>query len=249
MKKHLLTALLVSSLNLGLANIIDKADAQSIHLNNHQTVVVPLSNADPNRLFVHHDKIIEANCLTGFCEVNFDPSGSVYLTLGQAARFSSGFSIFITTENEQHFTVIGMPKNDVGQTIGFTVAGSANKASTFEKHNPYPVMLVSFIKQMMNHNKGNASTEDLTVVELPLDQKTTANPQGLWIEPIRFFHGGVFQGIVYQIQNKTEAEITLTTQQFYQKSMVAGALSHTRLKPTATGYFYGVIQSEDSDVE
>lgn len=246
MRRYFVIMTLLAS--IAQADIVNKTDAKAISLNNHQTVIVPLSSVDSNRLFVHHDKITDAHCLTGFCDIHFNASGGIYLTLGQAAKYSSGFSVFIATEQDKHFTVIGMPTNEVGQTIAFTVTGTTNKATPFEKNTPYQAMLVRVIRYMINPDQKDV-TEGLTMTELPIDKTLKPNRQGLLVQPVKLFNGGVFNGIVYAIQNHTEKPITLTTQQFYQKTMVAGALSHTVLKPTEQGYFYGVMQSEDSDAE
>ena len=246
MRRYFMVMTLLAS--IAQAEVVNKTDARAIQLNNHQTVIVPLSSVDPNRLFVHQDKITDAHCLTGFCDIHFNPSGGIYLTLGQAAKYSSGFSVFIATEQDKHFTVIGMPSNEVGQTVAFTVTGTTNKATPFEKKNPYQAMLVSIIRQMINSDQTPLS-EGLTMTVLPRDKTLKPNQQGLLIQPVKLFNGGVFNGIVYAIQNHTPAPMTLTTQQFYQKTMVAGALSHTVLKPTEQGYFYGVMQSEVSDAE
>ena len=62
---------------LAQANLVNQSDATVINLTNNQTVAVPLSSTDPNRLFVAHDKITEANCLAGFCNVRFDENDQI----------------------------------------------------------------------------------------------------------------------------------------------------------------------------
>jgi conjugal transfer pilus assembly protein TraK len=247
MKKiSVLVGLLFGS--LAHANLVNKSDATVINLTNNQTVVVPLSSIDPNRLFVAHDKITEANCLAGFCGARFDQSGSVYLTLGEAAKHSSGFSVFVTTENDKHFTIVGMPTPTVSKTIEFTVTGGSSlKATTFEKNTPYQEMLVSLIRAMINDQKGEALPHGLSASDIPIGKNLQPNAKGILIHPIKLFTGGLFQGLVYLVKNNTTNTVNLTTQQFYQHSMVAGALSHTQLKPTEQGYFYGVIQSSEAD--
>ncbi|WP_116964217.1 type-F conjugative transfer system secretin TraK [Fastidiosibacter lacustris] len=247
----------VSGISIMYANIIDKTDAMVIPLKNNQTVVVQLSNSDPNRLFVENDKINNANCLQGFCGVSYDPSGSVYLTLGEAARYSSGFSIFLSTESGRHFTVIGMPERAVGKTVEFSISGGSSvKAREFEKKTPYQEMLVQIITMMINYRDGEPLTDGWSVVDLPNDQKDKNNKnkqkvepdqQGLLIQPVQIFSGGIFQGIVYAVKNTANTPANLSTKAFYQRSMVAGALSHKVLKQGEVGYFYGVIQSEQDN--
>lgn len=228
--------------------IVDKTDATVIQLKNNQTVVVQLSNSDPNRLFVQNDKINSANCLQGFCGVSYDPSGSVYLTLGEAARFSSGFSIFLSTASGKHFTIIGMPERAVGKTVEFTISGGTSvKAREFEKKTPYQEMLIQIITMMINYRDGEPLTDGWSVTDIPNDQKVKSDQQGLLIQPVQIFSGGIFQGIVYSVKNMANTPANLTTKQFYQRSMVAGALSQMVLKKGEIGYFYGVIQSEQDN--
>ena len=238
----------VSGVSVTYADIVDKTDATVIQLKNNQTVVVQLSNTDPNRLFVQNDKINNANCLQGFCGVSYDPSGSVYLTLGEAARYSSGFSIFLSTESGRHFTLIGMPERAVGKTVEFAISGGTSiKAREFEKKTPYQEMVVKIITAMINHRDGDEReplNDGWTVADIPNDQNVKPDQKGLLIQPIQIYTGGLFQGIVYAIKNATDKPVSLTTKQFYQRSMVAGALSHMVLKQGEIGYFYGVIQSD-----
>jgi len=172
----------------------------------------------------------------------------VYLTLTEASKYSSGFSVFVTTENDKHFTIVGMPTLSVGKTVQFTVTGGGSlKATAFEKNTPYQEMLVIMIRAMINDQQGEALPHGLSASNIPIDKKTQPNAKGLVIHPIKLFTGGDFQGIVYSIKNNTANTVNLTTQQFYQQSMVAGALSQTTLKPTEQGFFYGVIQSSEAD--
>jgi len=237
----------MSSFSYADSAMVDKADAMVVKLNNNQTVVVQLSNSDPNRLFVKNDKINSANCLQGFCGVSYDPSGSVYLTLGEAARYSSGLSIFLSTESGQHFTVIGMPVRTVGKTVEFSISGGSSvKAREFEKKTPYQEMLVQMITEMINYREGEPLSEGWTVTDIPNDQSITPDQTGLLIQPIQIFTGGLFQGVVYSVKNATDQFVRLTPKQFYQRSMVAGALSQMVLKKGEMGYFYGVIQSSEN---
>ena len=244
-----ISTLLLLLLMQGLfgAQLINTSDATVVPLANNQTVVVPLSSNDPNRLFVTGDKITEANCLAGFCNVRFDQSGSVYLTLTEAAKASTGFSVFIATEGDKHFTVVGLPTLSVGKTVQFTVAGGArHKKKESSKNASYHTMLIDLIRAMINHQQDGSVTDDLSVSELPLNHTIPARP-GLVIQPMKLFTGGSFQGMVYHVQNHTDKPMTLTTSQFYQRDMVAGALSHPSLKPTEIGYFYGVMQTSEAD--
>ena len=238
----------MSSFSYADSAIVDKADAMVVKLNNNQTVVVQLSNSDPNRLFVKNDKINSANCLQGFCGVSYDPSGGVYLTLGEAARYSSGLSIFLSTESGQHFTVIGMPVRTVGKTVEFSISGGSSvKAREFEKKTPYQEMLVQIITAMINYREGEPLSDAWTVTDIPNDQSIEPDQKGLLIQPIQIFTGGLFQGVVYSVKNATDEFVRLTTKQFYQRSMVAGALSQMGLKKGEMGYFYGVIQSDQEN--
>ena len=232
----------------GLSQVV--ASANKVVISDNQTVAVQLSSSDPNRLFVQGDKIKNASCLQGFCGINYTSSGGVYITLGHSAIVSSGFSIFVDTENGKHFTVIGLPSAVMGQTVEFTVSGGTSpKATAFEKNTPYQSMLVSMIASMMNyHLKGKPLDHGLSVLDIPYDEAIKPTQSGLLIQPILMFNGGQLQGLVYSIKNASNKSIHLTTKQFYQKSMLAGSLSKQDLKPLEVGYFYGVIEKGSSDV-
>jgi hypothetical protein len=102
------------------------------------------------------------------------------------------------------------------------------------------------ITEMINYREGEPLSEGWTVTDIPNDQSITPDQTGLLIQPIQIFTGGLFQGVVYSVKNATDQFVRLTPKQFYQRSMVAGALSQMVLKKGEMGYFYGVIQSSEN---
>ncbi|MCF6768388.1 type-F conjugative transfer system secretin TraK [Thiotrichales bacterium 19S11-10] len=246
LKKLAVGLVMISCLNNVFA--IDKDQASVINLKNNDTVHLSLSTHNPNRLFVDQDKITQAACQQGYCIVNYDQSGSIYLSLGYPARLSSqGFSIFIETENNKHFTIIGEPDNLItGKTVEFKVTGSSKKAREFEKKTPYQELLIKIIRSMMTYQSGDDLDYGLSVQSIQSNDEVPPNDEGILIIPTKVFFSDQFKGEVYLVKNLTDKTISLTTKSFYQENMVAGALSDFVLKPKTSTYFYGVFeQGED----
>jgi type-F conjugative transfer system secretin TraK len=235
-------------------------DAELIGFSSNQTLTVRLSKADTNRLYVQGDKIIDFTCQQGFCFVDrgrLDKTGDVLLTLGNAARLGTGFTAFVLTESGRQFTLYGVPEVSGGKTIGFISQGGASlQASALEKKTPYRTLVVSLIRSMMNYAHTGTLPEGYVTVAIEKDgQGNQTNEvdelkvkQGFSYQPVRIFKGGILTGIVYAIQNFNGHSITLHPKAFYQKGMVAGALSKEQLASGEVGYFYALIQEGASDV-
>ncbi|WP_440998340.1 type-F conjugative transfer system secretin TraK [Cysteiniphilum litorale] len=242
-------------------------EAELIGFNSNQTLTIRLSKTDTNRLYVEGDKIIDFTCQQGFCFVDrgrLDKTGDVLLTLGNAARLGSGFTAFVLTESGRQFTLYGVPEVSSGKTIGFVSQGGVSlQASRFEKKTPYRTLVVSLMRSMMNYAHTGQLPDGYATVAIENEgkkegKKEQKNPsevidrqnsqKGLSYTPVRLFKGGLLTGIVYAIQNFNGHSITLHPKTFYQRGMVAGALTKEQLASGEVGYFYALIQEGSSDV-
>ncbi len=247
--------------NSSYPSTLKPLDAKRMPFSNHQTLTVRLSKTDSNRLYVEGDKITDFTCQQGFCFVDrhrLDKTGDALVTLGNAARLGTGFTAFVLTASGRQFTLYAVPEVNSGQTIGFIAqGGSSLKAHDVEKKTPYRTLVVSVIRAMINYADTGELPEGYTTTEIPMEDHVNHREnavghqklnQGLSYQPVRLFKGGMLTGVVYAIQNVNVQVIHLHPKMFYQKGMVAGALSKEQLASGEVGYFYALIQEGASDV-
>ncbi|MGF1916702.1 type-F conjugative transfer system secretin TraK [Vibrio splendidus] len=91
-------------------------------LSDNETVQVPLSGVDVNRLLVKDDVITSVRCPSGFCVMDNEPSldGSVLLSLN-TKRGLAPFTFFVSTEAGRHFSILAVPRAVPAVTAIFTL--------------------------------------------------------------------------------------------------------------------------------
>lgn len=100
-----IVATLLFSPILSYANTIA---AKTYYFEQNDTIVLPLSSVNTNRLVVKDDKIVNLHCPRGFCLAKAnqrDQSGSITVKLNIALPFTA----HVTTEKGQNFSLFINP--------------------------------------------------------------------------------------------------------------------------------------------
>lgn len=219
-------------------------DAEQIKFSNNQTVTAKVSLDDPNRLFVRGDEIQSISCQGGFCVNKLNPeTGDALLSLGSAAFSVDAFTMYITTKSGRQFSVVVTPFHAVGQTIEFIPQGGGSiKAKAFEAKSNYTSMLATLIKDMINYDDTFKAPEGYSAqdIDAGVGADTNAGDSDLLIFPVRVFQGDRLMGMVYAVKNVTKSPLKLTSKQFYQRGILASALSTEKLKPQQVALLYQV---------
>jgi len=217
-------------------------NAKHISFSQNQTVTVNLSIDDANLLQVKGDKIKGVSCLQGYCSIQpIRSSGSVLLTLGQLGRSAdSGFTSYVTTTSGRQFSILILPQSSSGQTIEFQPQSGGSISNTkLPKNADYQSTLSQIIADMINYGQTGQAPEGYGVQFIK--DSTAINPKGdLLVFPVGVFSGTSYNGLIYKVKNNTHSSVNLTAKQFYQKGVLAAALTSEQVKPQGVTYLYEV---------
>ena len=225
-------------------------DPVSLSFYNNQTVTVPLSLADANRLYIDNDHIKDIGCMRGFCVSKEFDTGDAIIKLGEAAQFAKGgFTVFVSTQKGRKLALQVLPKAIPGQVIALqALSGVSETTIQKDKQNsPYQEHLIELIKAMINHHQGHhphlindhSVLSDYGVVEITNTSAERLN-SAITILPYRLFQGERFMGVVYRVKNASHHQVPLTGAQFYKSGMLALALSTESLAPQETAFVYQI---------
>lgn len=223
--------------NLAIANV----PANTYRFNDNDTVSLPLSSSNLNRLVVKEDAITSFICPVGFCTTTgnkYDKSGSITLKINVAVPFTA----HVATMNGHNFTLFINPKSVPALVTEFVAVNSyKSEPSIFDnKEFDYPMQLALFTKQMIAHQlyKTNIAGFSLHVIDrktLPKDR----NP--LAVTPMKVFRGKHYSGIIYEVKNQSNQIQNVTNAHFYSYAARSASLDREGdLKPNETVLLYVV---------
>ena len=202
----------------------------------NDTIVLPLSSVNTNRLVVKGDKILNVQCPKGFCLAKAsqrDKSGSIHLKINIALPFTA----HVFTEKGQNFSLFINPKAVPAVVSEFIPRYAPSEQSVFEKDMEYPLALGAFTKQMIQWRRTGTAVPGFIV--RPIDPKTLPkDTTPLAIIPQTLFSGRPFSGIIYQVKNQSSKTMTLTEAQFYSYASRSASLDKTTLAPGEVTYLY-----------
>lgn len=202
----------------------------------NDTIVLPLSSVNTNRLVVKGDKILNVQCPKGFCLAKAsqrDKSGSIHLKINIALPFTA----HVFTEKGQNFSLFINPKAVPAVVSEFIPRYAPSEQSVFEKDMEYPLALGAFTKQMIEWRRTGTPVPGFIV--RPIAPKTLPkDTTPLAIIPQTLFSGRPYSGIIYQVKNQSSKTMTLTEAQFYSYASRSASLDKTTLAPGEVTYLY-----------
>lgn len=241
-KVSLLSAIFSSSI---FANNVPKA---TYPFTDGDTIPVSLSSININRLVVQDDKIVNITCPHSFCTLSGnqkDKTGSVSLKL----NVNLPFTAHVSTTKGRLFAIFVSPKATPGIVSEFVPSDRhLSQPSVFKRGFDYPAAIANFTKSMMLWQKERTPISGFSAH--PVDPKTLPTKKGdlLPATPQMVFVGKDYSGIIYEVHNKSQKAVTLTTAQFYSYAARSAALDKFELPPNAKTHLYIVTGGGASDV-
>ncbi len=235
MKTHA-TLTMLALLLLPMASQAKNIEANSYQFAQNDTIVLPLSSVNTNRLVVKGDKILNVQCPPGFCLASGNPrdkSGSISLKINIALPFTA----HVFTEKGQNFSLFINPKAKPAVVSEFVPLYSPSEQSVFDKDIDYPLALGAFTKQMIEWKRSKTPIPGFSFH--PIDPKTLPKDRSpLAVIPQTLFAGRPFSGIIYLVKNQSNDTVTLTEAQFYSYASRSASLDSYTLAPGESTLLY-----------
>lgn len=246
MKRLLTLVPLLAALSSPLS-LADNVAKREIDFNDGDTIPVTLSSLNINRLMVKDDKIVNITCPSGFCTTTAnqkDKTGSVSLKI----NIQLPFNVHVTTSKGRVFSLFVSPKATPSVVTEFLPSDrERQQPSVFDRAFDYPSALAEFTKQMMHWQFDGTPVSGFTVH--PVDPDTLPPDEGaLPLIPQVVFVGQDYSGIIYEVQNRSNETVALTTAQFYSYAARSAALDRLTLGPNESTQLYLITGGGVSDV-
>lgn len=220
---------------------IDNVPANTYRFDDNDTISLPLSSNNLNRLVVRDDSITSFVCPIGFCTSSnskADKSGSITLKINVAIPFTA----HVGTKNGHNFTLFINPKSVPALVTEFIAINThKTEPSIFDsKEFDYPMKVAMFTKQMIAHQlyKTKIAGFSLHIVDrknLPKDRSPLA------VIPMKVFRGKHYSGIIYEVTNQSKEPQTVTNAHFYSYAARSASLDREgELKPKESVLLYVV---------
>ncbi|CAH6836360.1 IncF plasmid conjugative transfer pilus assembly protein TraK [Vibrio chagasii] len=227
--------------------LADNVAKRQFNFTDGDTISVTLSSLNINRLLVKGDKIVNVTCPSGFCTSSAnqkDKTGSVSLKI----NIQLPFNAHITTSKGRIFSLFVNPKATPSVVTEFVPSDVAQEQpSVFDRGFDYPSSLAEFTKKMMHYQRDSTPISGFTLHQV--DPKTLPSPKGtLPLVPQVVFVGEDYSGIIYEVKNQSNNNVTLTTAQFYSYAARSAALDRLTLGPNESTHLYLVTGGGVSDV-
>lgn len=201
-------------------------------------IAITLSQNNYNRLFIAHDKIIEAAFPPNLMRIQRDiQDGSIYVMLGQ----SNPFTLFLTTEAGYHFAVTIRGEEGLGKTVELTIPEAATakaphakrRASTTVSDAPSQYAL-SLMAHLVRHEKpAGAIFQRFFGRAQRLGNTLTLFPKETWL-----LSG--LKGEILEIYNHSQRPITLSPSWFNKPDTKEVVLSQTVVEPKSHVMLYRI---------
>ncbi|MGR5096836.1 type-F conjugative transfer system secretin TraK [Vibrio mediterranei] len=220
----------------------------TLHFADGDTIPISLSSVNINRLVVKNDKIINITCPPSFCTATGnkrDKKGSVSVKLNVSLPFTAN----VLTQKGRLFALFISPKATPSIVTEFIPSDlHLSQSSVFERDFDYPAAIASFTKSMMLWQRSRQPISGFSVH--PVDPKTLPNKQDdpLPVIPQTIFVGKDYSGIIYEVHNRSQEPVRLTTAQFYSYAARSAALESFELPPNGKTHLYLVTGGGASDV-
>ncbi len=211
--------------------------AQTYTFSDNDTLSIPLSSLNLNRLVVKDDRINSVVCPVGFCTTQAnksDKSGSVTLK----TNVNLPFSIHISTVNGRNVALFVNPKPIPAAVVELvSVQNQHAEPSIFDENFDYPTKLALFTKAMMHYQRDGTLISGFTAH--PIDPSTLPTDIGeIAVVPVVALVGRRFSGIIYTVTNQGSDTAHLTNAYFYSLSARSAALDSYTLAPKQSTTLY-----------
>lgn len=205
---------------------------QSKVVKHTETVNVNLSSIDPNIITVLNDRVSRVSVIKGVANISVDNKYGEINIKPSGGSSTKPFSMIISTEKGNRYTVIAVPKKIPAQDVVLknpSVRAYSNNAS-----NSSYIKEISLLIKNMIHGRDNKDYKKENV-EVK-NKENSSNPRLVTI-----YKGDIYDGEVYEYQNDTNKDIKINEQKFYKNNVVAVSVSKGNLKPGQKTKIYKVV--------
>lgn len=214
------------------------ADALQVKtVKDNQTITAKISSSELSRIYVKGDRIQATRGINGAYELIKDEREGAVFVRPTGFYVNRPFNLFVTTEHGHTWSLLLVPMNIPGQTIGIVSLSPSGVPSHWEKNTAYADLLIQLMNGMANEKQpeGFAMT--------PVMGKITAFP-GFKMQLVSVFRGNKLQGEVWCITNCSGKNLQLHPQQFFQKNVRSIALQDETLAINGKTFLFKVICHE-----
>lgn len=212
---------------------------QKISIADDQTKNVTISAYELSRIFVKGDRIQNVRGLEGAYILTKDAAqGQIYIKPTPPYQ-SKPFNLFITTEQGHNYNLFVMASGLPGQDVELKPNTPSKEAGRWEKNMPYSQALVQLITAMVNGDPPQGYA-----VLYPAKKTKDVEDDTYTLRLQRIYQGVHLTGKTYLVQNKTDAEIVLDKQYFYQNGVRAIAFFNPKVAPNGQTMLYMVTADE-----
>jgi len=220
----------------------NESKGQSLHhpiivnfADNDQFVLF-FSTMDLNRLYLPNDHIVSLNGPPEAFSAHNDDAG-IYVAL----QTSDPFTLFLSTAEGHHFSILVKPSEKVG---GFTYEFHAKSAGVlvakWEEDNPYSELIMKLMRGMINGEApAGYGFYDISHHAPKIHFYNVG-----FLKPITLLKGAHLSTISYEFDNTTDAEVTLSPNEFYHAGTRAVSLSQETVAAKGSAMVYVVISNE-----
>ena len=209
----------------------------------NETISFKISDKEYSRIFVSGDRIVSVKGRSNLYEIKefkgkYD-DGVLYI---RPSRYSErhSFSIFITTEQGHHFTLLlawlGIPSENIEIK---PLSASKLIATRWESNLPYTQSMVELMRYMLN----GSHPEGYAVVSLGI-VKPKKMRGGLTMQLLTLYRGGFLQGEIWRLKNESGHTLYLHPREFYQHNVRAASLVDESLKNCDETILYRIVSHE-----
>ncbi|MGX9520537.1 type-F conjugative transfer system secretin TraK [Vibrio mediterranei] len=204
--------------------VINKA--HTYRLADNDTIQVPLSGLDVNRLKVTGDVITAVHCPAGWCIIGKQPSndGSTFLSINtaQEGQGLEPFTFFVDTEQGRHFGVLAIPKAIPAITALFDLKENRQQAAMRRANSePYITELTQLMKQVILRSE---SGQPLGGFDRYPVKTQTFEEKRLDAHAKIIYEGARHNVVVYEVRNQSAKTQPLYPSQWYVEGLEAQAI-------------------------
>lgn len=198
----------------------------SLPIKPDETVHVEVAAQRYNRLFVKGERIQAVRGVSGEYELEKDEaSGEVYLKIKE--EVAEPVALFIITEKAHHYQLLLTSDEEADAVVELVPVVSPPPA-------PMPVPqdatqpLIDFVAMGFN---SKPSTLVMTAIQSPREQYIQ---DALVLIPQQQFSNAHYQGVLYQVTNRSDKPHLLQGDYFHSQGVVAVGMPRTVLNPQAS---------------
>lgn len=214
---------------------------QTINVQNNNEFELTLSQNNYNRLLMKQDKILDFTFPENALAIKKDEQdGSVYLMPTTAQPFT----LFLTTERGEHFTVTVHGEESLGKTIELiknqpmVAKASIKKPQQALTKQVSATEIPSHIVSFLDHMSQNKPVDGVQIQAV--HNQTKYGEKGLVLKPKAIWKLADLKGEIIEVYNRSNQPLALSKEWFIDNQVAGLKFSQNTLMPKSSGFVYRV---------